>query len=169
MLALVSCTLERCTGSGRRCCCSCGAHQSRGMYLDMQQELMIGDAQNVSSSTDPFLQPDSLTSSLQSARIILPAPHQTCSAASMAVSPQARWQCQGLVVPEQENHYSMSHCCVPCCTVQGVDLHLTDMCPSLTKVKEQRIKRLGCSQDDVSCIMQALSPVPLSLSATSQP
>jgi len=56
-----------------------------------------------------------------------------------------------------------------CRTVQGVDLHLTDMCPSLTKVKEQRIKRLGCSNDDVSCIMQALSPVPLDLPATGQP
>ena len=73
MLALVSCTLERCTGSRRKCCCSCGAHQSHSMYLDMQQELMIGDAQDVSSSTDLFLQPDSLTSSLQSTRIIPPA------------------------------------------------------------------------------------------------
>ena len=56
-----------------------------------------------------------------------------------------------------------------CCTVQGVDLHLTDTCPSWTKVKEQRIERLGCSNDDVSCIMQALSAVPLSLSATGRP
>ena len=47
MLALVLCTSERCAGIGHIRCCSSSAHQPQGLYHQIQQWLMIWDAQQM--------------------------------------------------------------------------------------------------------------------------
>ena len=47
VLALVVCTSERCTGTAHIRCCGSSAHQSQGLHHQIQQWLMIWDAQHI--------------------------------------------------------------------------------------------------------------------------
>ena len=105
-------------------------------------------------------------SSRTSARAI-----QICKELTLLAKALSSMSCFGLTwllsvrSPYEPAEISASHTC----SLPGLELHLTDVCPSLTKFKEQSIKRLSCNSDDVTCIVQALSPVVLSLSAAAQP
>ena len=53
--ALVLCTSERCTGTAHIRCCGSSAHQSQGLYHQIQQWLTIWDAQHIYHQLMMFL------------------------------------------------------------------------------------------------------------------